>query len=385
MQNSAQETAIVAATVEAAPQNTSRPLKDLLYPFPIVGSIKMGEISTTPSGQRLPKKNKYFTLASQVKARLPEGGYDTAWIPHPLQAELIKQPNLTMKVNNEPHLKSIPIRIMFNDPGLTFRERYEAFDAASKQIACASIGNGKAITHSHDGLKEVVCPQPSKCEFGRTHNCRPKGRLTVQVEGHDDPMSGFMLRTSGYNSIRTLHHKLKQLHSMFGGQIAYIPMELTIRAKLTPKGEMYYADLVTSKEKLFTAAAEAKTMREAEAAAGIDRVAYEAEVARMLSNGPFEESIEDVLNLEDWEPSLQVEIDETDDTPLPAPAMNHGQGLHSKGAATGPHTALTGSAASPALTQPQSVSVLSADAPLGLLGLQKHLTALQEAAPAGAE
>lgn len=310
MNNTAQEVPAAAPTpalsVEATAlgrQDTTRLIPDLLYPFPVLGTIKLGEMIELENGRRQPVKNPYFSVVSHLKYRSDDGqGYSPTWIPHPLEEELLKNDKLTHKIQNEKRLKDIPIKLMFNDPGLTLRERYEAYDRTNERLACASCGNGNARTYGHDGIKEVKCLGPRDCEFGRQNHCRPRGRLNVEIEGQDDPFSSFLLRTSGINSIRTLRSKLTSYFESFNGKIAHMPLNLHIRARLTSKGVMYYADLVLREgQTLFDAIKKAREAQQEEVDNEFNRVAYEASVHRLLSNGAFEDSEEESLQLEDWE------------------------------------------------------------------------------------
>jgi len=121
------------------------------------------------------------------------------WLLHPLDEELRK---------NAPNgkLRTIPVRMLFNEADLNLRAEYTMFDRKSGRPMC--VGNGDTCKRrTQSGVQSLPCPSPSLCEFGKGGLCKPYGRLNVKV-GDDDDLGTFIFRTTGYNSIRTLAARL---------------------------------------------------------------------------------------------------------------------------------------------------------------------------------
>ena len=87
-------------------------LKGLAITPPVLGRISIGKI-VEKNGKRLPEKDDQFTLTSQVQSR-------DGWLLHPLNEEL--------RNGQDGKLRSIPIRLLFNEPDLNFRADYSLFN-----------------------------------------------------------------------------------------------------------------------------------------------------------------------------------------------------------------------------------------------------------------
>ena len=103
-------------------------LKGLAITPPVLGRISIGKV-IEKNGKRLPEKDDQFTITSQVQGR-------DGWLLHPLNDELRKAP--------EEKLRSIPIRLLFNEPDLNFRAEYSLFDRTTGRPLC--VGNGETCT-----------------------------------------------------------------------------------------------------------------------------------------------------------------------------------------------------------------------------------------------
>ena len=160
-------------------------LKGLAITPPILGRISIGKV-VEKNGKRLPEKDDQFTLTSQVQSR-------DGWLLHPLNEEL--------RNGQDGKLRSIPIRLLFNEPDLNFRADYSLFDRTTGRLLC--VGNGETCKRlTKDGIQSLPCPSPDSCSLAQGNACKPYGRLNVVI-GDDDPLGSFVLRTTGYNSIRT--------------------------------------------------------------------------------------------------------------------------------------------------------------------------------------
>jgi Recombination directionality factor-like len=254
-------------------------LKGLSITPPVIGRIAIGRI-IEKNGKRLPEKADFFTLTTQVQQR-------GEWVLHPLNESLRKQ--TTGK------LRSLPVRILFNNPDLNLRAEYSLFDRDSGRPVC--VGNGATCRRAgENGIEELPCPSPDGCAFGQAGNCKPYGRLNVAI-GDDDELGSFIFRTTSYNSIRTLAARLHYFSAVSGNLLACLPLELKIRGKSTTQSHrsaIYYVDLgVRSGSTLEQAIVEASELDARRKAAGFDQTALDAAARAGFANGAFEDGVED--------------------------------------------------------------------------------------------
>jgi hypothetical protein len=256
-------------------------LKGLAITPPIVGRISIGKV-VEKGGRRLPEKDDEFTITTQVQTK-------DGWMLHPLNISLRKDGNASNK------LRSIPVRVMFNDPDLNLRASYHYFDRQTGRPLC--VGNGEHCKRSTvDGIQELPCPGPDGCQMGQGGNCKPYGRLNVLI-GDEDELGSFIFRTTGHNSIRTLAARLKYFHAISGGRLATLPMELKLRGKSTTQSHrapIYYVDLtIRTGMGMAEAVTEARRLDEARQAAGIDQSGLDDAARLGFAAGAFEESAEE--------------------------------------------------------------------------------------------
>ena len=251
-------------------------LKGLAITPPVLGRISIGKV-VEKNGKRLPEKDDQFTITSQVQSK-------DGWMPHPLDEDFRKAQG--------GKIRSIPIRLLFNDPDLNFRAEYSLFDRNTGRPLC--VGNGETCKRqSEEGIKSLLCPSPDGCVLAKGGACKPYGRLNVAI-GDDDPLGSFIFRTTGFNSIRTLSARLQYFQAVSGKRLACLPLELRLRGKSTRQSHgapIYYVDLTTrSGMSLDEVLGEAKRVEQQREASGFDQMALDA-VARLgFSNGAFEES-----------------------------------------------------------------------------------------------
>ena len=151
---------------------------------PVVGRISIGRVIER-NGKRLPEKDDQFTLTTQVQNR--EG-----WLLHPLDEKL-------RKVSDGQKLRSIPVRLLFNDPALNLRADYSLFNRENGRPVC--VGNGETCRRTgKEGMENLPCPGPDACAFAKG-DCKAYARLNVVVgDGEDDALGSFVLRTTSYNT-----------------------------------------------------------------------------------------------------------------------------------------------------------------------------------------
>ena len=267
-------------------------LKGLVITPPVLGRISIGKV-VEKNGKRLPEKDDQFTLTSQVQSR-------DGWLLHPLNEEL--------RNGQDGKLRSIPIRLLFNEPDLNFRADYSLFDRNTGRPLC--VGNGETCKRlTKDGIQSLPCPSPDGCSLAQGNACKPYGRLNVVI-GDDDPLGSFVFRTTGYNSIRTLAARLHYLQAISGNRLACLPLELRLRGKSTRQSHgtpIFYVDItVRSGLSLEDALLEAKQREETRQGSGFDQSALDLAARQGFKNGAFEDSEEDTgAIVEEFFPAIE--------------------------------------------------------------------------------
>jgi hypothetical protein len=260
-------------------------IKGLAITPPVIGRISIGKL-VNKNDKWLPEKDDSFTLTTQVQNR-------DGWLLHPLH-----QPLAEASANGK--IRSIPIRLLFNDADLNLRAHYTAFDRASGRPLC--VGNGEnARRVSPDGMEEQPCLGPERCPYGKACGCKLYGRLNVQVEGQQDELGSFLFRTTGYNSVRTLAARLRYFEAVSGGNTRYLPLLLRLRAKSTSQSRrtpVYYVDLTLREgQTLADAVSQARAQARQEQEAGLETTQLESAARQLLANGQFEDSEEEVAQV----------------------------------------------------------------------------------------
>lgn len=307
-------------------------IKGLMLTPPVVGRISIGR-TVERQGRRLPEKDDEFTLTTQVQTR---GG----WALHPLDGvlrgelqgralmatgievkELPSAPDAKPRARKketaptqetqetapptaaDPHahtkLRSIPVRLLFNDPGLNLRASYTLFDRATARPLCVGDGQHcKRVTHT--GVESLPCPAPDHCALGIEGGCKLFGRFNVRIDhaaSQGDALSTFVLRTTSVNTVRTLMARMRYLHALSGGLLAFLPLELRLRGKSTAQSHrapIYYVDLgLRAQMPLGLAVLQAREEREQARAGGLDLEALECAAREGYALGLFEETGED--------------------------------------------------------------------------------------------
>ena len=254
-------------------------LKGLVITPPLLGRISIGKV-VEKNGKRLPEKDDQFTITSQVQSR-------DGWLLHPLNEEL--------RNGQDGKLRSIPIRLLFNEPDLNFRADYSLFDRNTGRPLC--VGNGDTCKRlTKDGIQSLTCPSPDGCSLAQGNACKPYGRLNVVI-GDDDALGSFVFRTTGFNSIRTLAARLQYFQAISGNRLACLPLELRLRGKSTRQSHgtpIFYVDItVRSGLSMENALLEAKQLDQARQVSGFDQTALDRAARQGFNNGAFEDSEED--------------------------------------------------------------------------------------------
>ncbi|MDQ9835958.1 hydrolase or metal-binding protein [Acinetobacter baumannii] len=296
-------------------------IKGLAITPPILGRISIGKV-VEKNGKRLPEKDDQFTITSQIQSK--EG-----WIKHPLDEQLrSKAPNQK--------LRTIPVRMIFNDPELNLRAEYSLFDRQTGRPVC--VGNGETCQRlTNQGVEQHPCPSPDLCSLAQGGNCKPYGRLHVNLDESDE-LGTFIFRTTGFNSIRTLAARLSYYHAASNGLLSCLPLQLTLRGKSTTQSyrtPVYYVDL-TLKDgvNLQQAIQMAQEIDQQSKQAGFNQTALDQTARQGFANAQFEVNAEEGLDFveefysdENQETNIEQVKSETTARTKAKPKPNQGEGF----------------------------------------------------------
>ncbi|TXT28134.1 MAG: hypothetical protein FD131_3267 [Rhodocyclaceae bacterium] len=256
--------------------------KGITLTQPVIGRIAMGH-TVLRDDKALPVKDDHFTLTTLVQDRETR-----VWEEHPIQQTHSKA---------DEKLRAIPVRIAYNDVNLNLNNSYTAFDPKKGRVLCT--GNGvRARRATEDGVEEIDCPRPEACEYGQRQRCKNFSRAYFRVEGQEDELGTFILRTTSYNSLDRLGSRLNQLSGLTGGRIAGMPMMLVMTGKSTTQSfrdAIQFADLVTRPGmNLISAVKEANDYQATMSQAGLSLDNLEIALRAGLANSAFADELEDV-------------------------------------------------------------------------------------------
>jgi hypothetical protein len=289
---------------------------------PLLGRISIGNV-VEKNGKRLPVKDDQITVTTQFQL-------NKQWMKHPLDTELRR--NVEAKKQNKPvdeisespldlmntKLRSIPVKLLFNDPNLNMRAEYTCFEKGGRTLCKGNGKEARRVNHAEGGNKvETVVCNPTDCAVGQQNRCKPYTRLNVQIEGQDDELGSFMYRTAGWNSLRTLQSKLTYLHGLSNGKLAGLPLDLVIRGKSSQQSmgsTFFYLDLVVRNGySLPKAVKEAREFQQEWEDAGISRDAFEEHARQGIANGMFEDNPDEIESvLEEFFPEQEDEPAQVD-------------------------------------------------------------------------
>ena len=259
-------------------------IKGLAITPPILGRISIGKV-VEKNGKRIPEKDDQFTITSQIQGK-------DGWIKHPLDEQLrAKAPNQK--------LRTIPVRMIFNDPELNLRAEYSLFDRQRGRPVC--VGNGETCQRlTNQGVEQHPCPSPDLCPLAQGGNCKPFGRLHVNLDESDE-LGTFIFRTTGFNSIRTLAARLNYYHAASNGLLSCLPLQLILRGKSTTQSyrtPVYYVDLtLRDGTNLQDAIQIAQEIDQHSKQAGFNQKALDQMARQCLANAQFEINGDDGLHV----------------------------------------------------------------------------------------
>ncbi|RZG69617.1 hydrolase or metal-binding protein [Acinetobacter junii] len=259
-------------------------IKGLAITPPVLGRISIGKV-VEKNGIRLPEKDDQFTITSQIQGK-------DGWVKHPLDEQL------RAKAQNQ-KLRTIPVRMVFNDPDLNLRAEYSLFDRKTGRPIC--VGNGETCQRiTNQGVEQLPCPSPDLCPLAQGGNCKPYGRLHVNLDESDE-FGTFIFRTTGYNSIRTLAARLNYYRAASRNLLSCLPLQLTLRGKSTTQSyrqPVYYVDItLRDGVSLNDAIAQAQLIDQQCKAAGFSQEALDLTAQQGFANARFETDMDDGLDV----------------------------------------------------------------------------------------
>lgn len=148
---------------------------------------------------------------------------------HPMHEVLMD----VVPVNKESKaIVEVPIKLFFNKTENALGIKYQAFSTDGVPV-CS--GNGKSAMRlskaadATDTYEQHPCPGTEQCAFASLGDvqCRRQVKMTVQIDGQDDSLSVFEVRSSSLNSYRTLQAQLKMIEYRFGG-LRHVPLKLQL-------------------------------------------------------------------------------------------------------------------------------------------------------------
>lgn len=289
-------------------------IKGLAITPPVIGRISIGRV-VEKNGKRLPEKDDQFTITTQIQ-------HKDGWLLHPYD-ELLRQQaaqSSTVSTANPANgsssgkLRSIPVRMLFDDPELNLRAEYSLFDRQTGRPLC--VGNGESCKRITDsGVQRLPCPSPSLCDYAAQGHCKPYGRLHVRVEPSGqtqtdtDELGTFIFRTTGFNSIRTLAARLSYFQAYSGGLLSCLPLQLKLRGKSTTQSHrtpIFYVDLcLRDGLSMLDAMQHARQQFDQRQAIGLQQSQLEDAAREGFGNAEFESSLEELPEvLEELYPEL---------------------------------------------------------------------------------
>ncbi len=295
----------------SAPSESARrpnySMPGLTYMAMPLGAIRIGHLQQCEAGQpALPVMDDEFHLT------LPAKSSSGRWMLDPLDKKLRAERGVQVSpgtdASPEPgsaaqiKLRSIPIRVLVNDPSLVLRSRLEAFDSRTKRPVCTSTTAGSAHrVKAAGGFDEVACVGVGSCVFASQDHIRCKllGRIHVQIVAQDSTLGTYVLRSTSYNTLRTFEAKLWQYWALFGGKLRGVPFRMQLRMVTTALSSwmpFYVVDLELDGVDLDGAldAAEAQAARDARFdMQSLEKVLRDGLANGLLTQDPQESDVAD--------------------------------------------------------------------------------------------
>lgn len=156
-----------------------------------------------------------------------QGEVVPALAKHPIQERLMER-----EANKEANaIVEVPVKMFFNKTENAITARYRAYDTDTGAPLCSGDGkNASRLGAAGDAtqtITQVACPGPDRCAFAQAagNACRRQVKMTVQIDGQEDLLSVFEVRSSSINNYRTLTAQLRMIERRFAG-LRHVPLKL---------------------------------------------------------------------------------------------------------------------------------------------------------------
>jgi hypothetical protein len=246
-----------------------------------------GFIRFASEGEEDLRQLSHFEVLERSHACPPVNGRQQ-FKQHPIAASLDASGDET------PHIKVIPIKLIFDEPEANLSARFEAYDQEVNRLVCAGDGQRARRTDLVTGkVEDASCAGSDLCPYANSQgvSCSMHVRLKLQIEGQRDPFSVFEFRSGSINTFRTLSAKLKMMHAAFKSKLRHIPLSLVAHERSSAMSNFlpfYVADLQLREGMSPRAALElAEAQRKEEQECGLDFDAMEEAVKTIYANAPL--------------------------------------------------------------------------------------------------
>lgn len=185
-----------------------------------IGKIKIGikgKMIESAQGNKFqpPKKLDHFVVTTTKKGE--DGNY--------IEDEEIKN---IFGLEKDSEIKSIPVRLLYNDPDLNFPTRYASYNGG--KLTCSGDGE-KAIT-AMDRQIECPCKKLDNAYQGKD-KCKINGTLSVIIDNTNKFGGCHKFRTTSFNTCSSILGSMAIIKHATGGILAFLPLHLTIQPKTT--------------------------------------------------------------------------------------------------------------------------------------------------------
>lgn len=155
------------------------------------------------------------------------GAVAPALAKHPIQDRLMER-----EANREANaIVEVPVKMFFNKTDNAITANYRAYDTGTGAPLCTGDGkNARRLSEAGDTtqtITQVPCPGPDRCAFAQAagNACRRQVKMVVQIDGQDDLLSVFEVRSSSINNFRSLTAQLRMIELRFAG-LRHVPLKL---------------------------------------------------------------------------------------------------------------------------------------------------------------
>ena len=196
-------------------------LADLNPRLSEVGKIKIGG----KGEERISKKgNTYSQPVSYDHFKIGEA-------LRGLDGKVVIDEETTKIIGDE--AKKIDIILCYNDIESNFPHWYARYEGGK----CICRGDGEYAQQGTNGDTKIVACNRLTCKYYKSKKCKPNGILNVILM--DAPVVGgvHVFRTTSIYSIMNIVSSLQLIQTLTGGQLAGIPLQMTLTPKrVTPVG-----------------------------------------------------------------------------------------------------------------------------------------------------